>query len=323
MSKRKTSLLLIVIAILLAFLPWSCTPTDPRIQKLVDQVDSSTLLQHVQELCNIGPRFVKDDEATDKSIDYLRAELEPLGYELLEEEWAVDDFKIRNLFASKKGETNPEQVIEVSAHYDTVQNSPGADDNASGVAGLLEVARLIADQRLERTVRFCFFGGEEIGLAGSSLHVENIGEHQGEVIGLINLEMIGYATDEPGTQETPIRIPLIASPPETGNFIIVVGNFGSGFVGNIFEGAADRYVPDLEYFSVLRGCSAQRSFPVLGCGNPGDHADGHGELSEPELPPADGSAGDLERGVHGRGDEGEYGSGVGVGGALGIARTRG
>lgn len=251
MSKRKSILLLVPLA-LLAFLPWSCTAPDPRIQKLVDQVDSATLMQHVQSLCDIGPRFVKDEEATDKSIAYLREQLEPLGYEILEEEWPVSDFKVRNLFASKKGESFPDRVIEVSAHYDSVRTSPGADDNASGVAGLLEVARLIADQKLEHTVRFCFFGGEEIGLVGSSLHVDNIGEHEGEVIGLINLEMIGYATDEPGTQETPIRIPLIASPPETGNFIIVIGNFGSGFVGNIFEGAADRYVPELEYFSLNR-----------------------------------------------------------------------
>jgi len=141
----------------------------------------------------------------------------------------------------------------VGAHYDTVRNCPGADDNGSGVAGVLEIARVLVDHRPERTVRMCFFAAEEVGLVGSRAHVERIlADSSRRVDGLLDLEMIGYRVHEQGSQDAPVRIPLIASIPQQGDFILVAGNFQSGGLGNIFEGCVDRYVPGLKYFSANR-----------------------------------------------------------------------
>jgi aminopeptidase YwaD len=133
-----------------------------------------------------------------------------------------------------------------------VAGSPGADDNASAVAAMLEIARIMAGLDLRYTVRFCFFALEESGRDGSRLHVRRMHERDEDLEGAIILEMIGYATDRPDTQATPARVPLLFWPPTTGDFVAVVGNFRSGGLGNRFERAAATYVPQLPYFSANR-----------------------------------------------------------------------
>jgi hypothetical protein len=73
-----------------------------------------------------------------------------------------------------------------------------------------------------------------------------------QVDGLLNLEMIGFFSEEPDSQDAPIRIPIIASLPTTADFILVAGNFDSGGLGNIYERCIDRYVPELKYYSANR-----------------------------------------------------------------------
>jgi peptidase M28-like protein len=160
---------------------------------------------------------------------------------------------VPNILAERKGTLEPERVIEIGAHYDTVPYSPGADDNSSGVAAVLEVARVLADSRPRKTIRFCFFGSEEVRLLGSAAHVEAIRREASPVVeGLLNLDGVGVATDASDSQQAPIRIPLITWLPSTGNFIAVVGNGSSGWLGNLFEDAADVYVPELPYYSANR-----------------------------------------------------------------------
>jgi len=74
----------------------------------------------------------------------------------------------------------------------------------------------------------------------------------GRVAAFVSLEMIGYTSAEEGSQKTPVRVPLLLEPPTVGNFIAVVGNLRSGWIGNVFERAADVYVPDLPYYSLNR-----------------------------------------------------------------------
>lgn len=256
------------------FLATACVaPPRPEVAALVAGVDEARLRADVESLCAAGPRPADEPEAVRRTLDWLRARLEPLGLEPREERgWAefrtarVDEsgeyarvvygsetHEVVNLVVELPGERLAWQIVEVGAHYDTAPRSPGADDNASGVVALLELARLLAQRPRERTVRLVFFGAEERGLKGSTLHARAQRERTHEWhVGAIVLDMIGFALREPGTQRMPLRIPLLFDPPTTADFVFVAGNYHSGGIGNLFEDAADRYVPELEYYSVNR-----------------------------------------------------------------------
>jgi len=157
-----------------------------------------------------------------------------------------------NIIAEHSGSKAHAAILELGAHYDTVATSPGADDNASGVAAVLEVARVLSQVTMKPTVRFCFFAREEDGRDGSRYHVQQVQDRNESLDGAIILEMVGYATERPETQRTPARIPWLFSPPTTGNFVAVVGNLRSGGLGKRFENALTVYVPALPYFSAKR-----------------------------------------------------------------------
>lgn len=134
----------------------------------------------------------------------------------------------RNLVAELPGTEDPHQVLVVGAHYDTVSGSPGADDNASGVAGLLGLARALAARPLRKTVRFVAFALEEPPVyrsrnMGSYRYAASLAQSGVEVEGMVCLEMIGYFTDRPRSQHFPL--PFMGRMfPKTGNFIAMVGN---------------------------------------------------------------------------------------------------
>lgn len=262
------------IALGLVLVAAACVaPPRAEVLELVARVDEARLREHVESLCAAGPRPADDPAAVRRTLDWLRARLEPTGLALYEERgtaefatatvdepgeharvvWSRATHEVANLVVELPGSRLPWQVVEVGAHYDTVPRSPGADDNASGVAALLELARLLADRPRERTVRLVFYGAEEQGLKGSHLHAERQRERAQEWhVGAIVLDMVGFALREPDTQRMPLRIPLLFDPPTTADFVFVAGNYHSGGIGTLFEDAADRYVPELEYYSVNR-----------------------------------------------------------------------
>jgi len=224
----------------------------------VKRIDKGKLKTHVEALTQAGPRSVNDRQATDHTVRYIKSLLSGYGYQPIEEplgSYAGEEgnsVSFVNIIAEHRGTGESSPILELGAHYDTVNDSPGADDNASGVAAILEIARVLSAVETKRTLRFCFFALEEHGRDGSYSHVEQLRKRGEELDGAIILEMIGYATDQPDTQATPARIPLLFSPPTTGNFIAVVGNIRSGGLGNRFEHAAKHYVPALPYFSANR-----------------------------------------------------------------------
>ncbi len=228
--------------------------TRSAIPPLIATITPISCEAELSELQAQGGRSAGDEVQTEATLRYLEDRMAALGYETYREDAGMYGAVAQaNLIAEIRGETEPEVVCEIGAHYDTVVWSPGADDNGSGVTGVLQVASALRGHRPERTIRFCFFAAEEVGLRGSSAHVARILEREEErVDGLLDLEMIGFYSEEPDSQGAPIRIPLIASLPYTGDFILVAGNFSSGDLGNIYEGCIDRYVPGLKYYSANR-----------------------------------------------------------------------
>lgn len=168
---------------------------------------------------------------------FLETSLQATGLSVTVETYELQEIKteVKIIVAELPGRTVPAQIVVVGAHYDTAHGMPGADDNASGVAGVLELARrfagLAGDDRPERTIRFvCFpneeppyFQTEEMG----SLVYARRGEARGDdVRAMLSVEMIGYFDTAPGSQRYPIA-PLKLVYPDTGDFITFVGNVQS------------------------------------------------------------------------------------------------
>lgn len=144
-----------------------------------------------------------------------------------------------NIIAEIPGTTHPDEIIVIGAHYDAEVNTPGADDNASGVAVMLELARRFADNRQPRTIRFIAFANEE---NSNSADAAGRGQSNGmgslttalssklkneNIIAMLSLEMLGYFSDEPNSQSYPfppsMGEQLGMTLPTTANFIAIVG----------------------------------------------------------------------------------------------------
>lgn len=189
------------------------------------------LYQDVHELTSISPaRNFANMASLNKAADYIKNEFEKLDCKVTEQRYKVDGDEYRNIIATF-GEKLTERVI-AGAHYDVCGDQPGADDNASAVAGLLETARMLHEQKpdLHHRIDFVAYSLEEppyfaTSHMGSAVHAKSMHEQQVNVKAMICYEMIGYFSDEPNSQQFPD--PYLAKLyPHTGNFIIVVGKQG-------------------------------------------------------------------------------------------------
>lgn len=187
---------------------------------------------HVRMLADsIGARGSRGDSAVSETVRYLRGVLESHGYLVEELTYAVGEHEHRNLQVTIHGTSLVEEIVIVGAHYDTHDLTPGADDNATGVAGLLEIARLMAGSHPTRTIRFVLFGTEEPPYfntddMGSRHYAGRSSEAHERIVAMYSLEMLGYFSDEPGSQRHPPPLQLFF--PDRGNFIMFVGNPASG-----------------------------------------------------------------------------------------------
>lgn len=188
------------------------------------------LSRHVFKLSQeIGERNYVNYENLNEALSYIKEELTNYGYKVSLHQYQVWNKSYFNVSAIKRGFFADKRIIVV-AHYDSAVTSPGADDNASGVAGVLELARLFASKKTLRSIEFVFFTNEEPPFLfskdmGSRRWVEEILGKKENVIAVICLEMIGYFKDEYGTQGAPPGIGCFYS--RRGNFIMVVSNLRS------------------------------------------------------------------------------------------------
>jgi Zn-dependent M28 family amino/carboxypeptidase len=189
------------------------------------------LRQHVRTLATeIGPRNVKRHAALEASARYIQTRLEKLGYRVTAQVFDTDGRSVRNLDAEIRGASRPDEVVVVGAHYDTHEDTPGADDNASGVAALLELADLLGQRRVGRTVRLVFFVNEEPPYfqrraMGSRRYARLLRSRGENVVAMLALETMGYFVDGPRTQRYPPPFNLWY--PRVGNFLGFVGNRAS------------------------------------------------------------------------------------------------
>lgn len=183
------------------------------------------------------PRSDDFPENQNKVIRYLEKELRLYAPDVSCQKFEVAGRFYKNVRAVFPGR-NPERVI-VGAHYDSCGMTPGADDNASGVAGVLELARMLKNSQSEYTVELVLYANEEpphYGTEdmGSYRHVQLLKEEGLVVKAMICLEMIGYFSDEPDSQDYPLYgMGLVF--PDQGNFITLAGNWNSMGLAKILQ----------------------------------------------------------------------------------------
>ena len=176
----------------------------------------------------IGFRTYQDLDRLDKTVQYISGEFTAFGYQVIHQSFTFAGNSYQNVIAELKGRRFPEKVLVVGAHYDTVRTTPGADDNASGVAGLLRLAKLLAGRPQDKTVRFVAFALEEPPAyrtknMGSYHYAAGLKKDREQIEGMVCLEMIGFFSDHPGSQHYPIPFMKLRFP-KIGNYIAMVGN---------------------------------------------------------------------------------------------------
>lgn len=190
------------------------------------------LRSHVQTLAGrIGERNLFRYEQLAIAADYIRTTLASAGYEVRRQPYEVAGQVSENLEVEVAGTQRPEDILVIGAHYDSVKGSPGANDNATGVAAMLTLARVLAKTKPARTLRFVAFANEEPPFfqtkhMGSRVYARRSRERDEHIILMLSLETIGYYSDEPGSQR--LLFPLNLIYPSTGNFIGFVGNTKNG-----------------------------------------------------------------------------------------------
>lgn len=187
------------------------------------------LRRDVDALCAIGERNTVVPETLAAAAHYLDRSLTDAGYKVERQTYTVmrDDVRADNLIAEIRGN---DEIVVIGAHYDAVDGTMGADDNASGVAAMLELARRFAKTKPRRTLRFVAFANEEPPHfqsqdMGSWQYAKRCRERNEKIVAMVSLETIGYYDDRPGSQQYPG--PLAAFFPDTGNFIAFASNVGS------------------------------------------------------------------------------------------------
>jgi len=223
------ALLLTVIWILrMILMPLRSFTGEPAPLSAEETEASKRLSQHVQYLSEtIGERNLSRAGTLEAAADYIRSSLEQAGYSVTEQSYSVHSHRVSNLEVKLVGSESGGGTIIVGAHYDSVEGSPGANDNASGVAAVLELARLFRGFTPRKTIRFVLFVNEEppyfqTGSMGSVVYAKQLRTDRIAVSAMISLETIGYYSDASGSQKYPVLLGLLY--PSRGNFIGFVGN---------------------------------------------------------------------------------------------------
>lgn len=196
------------------------------------QAGEMLLYGHAEHLSvKIGSRSVYEDDKLTAAKEYIFSSLEAMGHTPMLQDYSYQDRIFSNIIVSIPGKTDPEEIVLIGAHYDTVAGTPGADDNASAVALLLEMCRLLKHEVPARTLRLVFFSLEEppvfrTEFMGSAFHATAARKKQENITAMISLEMLGYYNDQKGGQSFPFPLMSLIYP-TTPNFVAVVGNLSS------------------------------------------------------------------------------------------------
>lgn len=216
---------------------------DAFVESLIDEITVENLESTVQHLQNYGTRIYNTPEAKQAEL-WIKEQFELLGLNVITQDINYEGSH-KNVLAIQEGTSLPNEYILCGAHYDSYCNgdsAPGADDNASGTAGVLEIARILSQYDFDRTIIYCAWAAEEIGLVGSQFYANKAAENDMNILGYFNLDMIGYLA------------------PDADFHIDLIYPDEAEFLANFYKQMCEIYLPDV---------SVERDFLSLGSS---DHA---------------------------------------------------
>jgi len=201
------------------------------------------LQAHVEKLAKtIGPRHMGDPDRLNAAVKYIESTLGPanLGYRVERHTYKVGGVDCHNIVLNmlSTGSDRVHEIVLVGAHYDSVATTPGADDNASGVAAVMSLAQAFANTKHERSLRFVLFTNEEppyfqTSDMGSLVYAKECKKRGDQIVAMLSLETLGYYATAKGSQKAPAG--LEGQIPDTGNFLAVVGNVTSTPIVETFK----------------------------------------------------------------------------------------
>ena len=203
-------------------------------------ISIENLKQHVRHIHfdrNPYDRYVELEQAA----QYIQEVFLKFGLEVKEDLFQWEGKVYKNIIGEKRGGSSPEKVYILGAHYDTLPGTPGADDNASAIAVLLEVARIIQSISLNSTVKLIAFSLEEYSYVGSNHYAEMAKKREEKILGMISLEMVGFTSlkqNYPHTLNSKYYPPL-------GDFIGIIGNERSKAIMEKVRSSFKTHIPQL------------------------------------------------------------------------------
>jgi hypothetical protein len=281
MMKKMIGFIIIITILLAVFLIYSVLKIRSTASVSITRPHSTNigdvhqLYTHVEHLSvTIGSRSVYEYDKIEATKRYIVSCLEKFGYIPTLQNYEYEGKLYSNIIISIPGVKYPEETVIIGAHYDTVYGTPGADDNASAVAVLLEMCRALKSSSPGRTLKLIFFFLEEPPVfrtehMGSYVYAKEAKARNENIKAMICLEMVGYYSDKKGGQTFPL--PLMSMMySTTPDFIAVVGNLRSRYlVDNVkksFNNAAHIPVETHTSLSFFPGVdlSDHRSFWKMG-----------------------------------------------------------
>ena len=193
----------------------------------VQIVMAESLERHIREIAS-EPHNVVAFDALDRSAERIEASLVSSGYTVRHQQFVASGRRVRNIEVVLEPASPDARTLVIGAHYDSFGNAPGANDNGTGVAAVLELAKGLADLRGKSAlrIRFVLFTNEEppffkTAQMGSLVYARRLRRSKEDVLGMISLETMGYFSDVKGSQRYPLPLSLLY--PDTGDFIAFVG----------------------------------------------------------------------------------------------------
>jgi hypothetical protein len=221
----------IISTLLFAIIPYCCSATS--------SADTTLIKSHLTTITKTDKyRNYQNTDQLNKTADYIKKVFVLYADSVSIQAYTVNGQVYKNVICSF-GTKNKKRII-IGAHYDVCGNQEGADDNASGVVGLLELARLLKGQQLNYRIDLVAYTLEEppyfrTEYMGSYIHAKSLADHKTDVYGMISLEMIGYFKDEKNTQAYPVGL-LSTVYGNKGNYITLVKKLAAEkFVGRFCE----------------------------------------------------------------------------------------
>jgi len=204
--KKILTFLIIFLFIFLTTSTFYAKPLDENIHllssetiiDLIKQINESRLTYYFKQLLSFGVRYTGTENCT-RAGDWLYQEFKHMNLSVEYHDWSLKGYTSRNIVATLPG-SNQESSAEfiLCAHYDTVINSPGANDDGSGIVAVLTIAEILSKYSFNHTIRFIAFSGEEVGTYGSFSYAKKAYERGDNIIAVLNLDIIGYAETSHG-----------------------------------------------------------------------------------------------------------------------------